>query len=192
MTTLDADTADDPDGALLLAARCDAESFGRFYDRNQRLVIAYFQRRVACAHVAAELTAETFAAALAGLDRFDPLRGSGRAWLFGIATNQFRQWLRRGRVEHSSLQRLGMTLPAVQPSDVERIEALVDFSVVIPELRCALAELSDAVRAAVELRIVCQLSYAEIASRLGCSEGSARVRVARGLGRLAESMEPRE
>jgi RNA polymerase sigma factor (sigma-70 family) len=170
----------------LLAARLDCEAFGRFYDRNNRLVIAYFQRRVACGHVAAELTAETFAAALAGHER---LRGTGRAWLFGIAGNQFRQWLRRGKVEHSSLQRLGMTLPAVQPSDVERIEALVDFAVVVPELRSALDGLSDAVRAAVHLRVVCQLPYAEIANRLGCSEGSARVRVARGLGRLAASLE---
>ncbi|HEX6238699.1 MAG TPA: sigma factor-like helix-turn-helix DNA-binding protein [Acidimicrobiales bacterium] len=33
------------------------------------------------------------------------------------------------------------------------------------------------------------LSYAEVASRLGCSEGAARVRVSRGLSRIAVAME---
>jgi DNA-directed RNA polymerase specialized sigma24 family protein len=33
------------------------------------------------------------------------------------------------------------------------------------------------------------LPYREVAKRLGCSEGAARVRVARGLARLAEILE---
>ena len=44
-------------------------------------------------------------------------------------------------------------------------------------------------REAVELRVVDELEYREIASRLGCTEGSARTRVHRGLARLASLME---
>lgn len=180
----------DPDTALLLAARGDdAEAFGRFYDRNHRIVLMYFQKRVACGHMSAELTAETFAAALTSLGGYDPDRGTGRAWLFGIAANQFRQWLRRGKIESSTMQRIGGSIPSVQPSDVDRIESLVDFSVVLPELRAALETLSPGVRAAVELRILAELPYAEVAVRLGCTEGNARVRVARALVRLAEAIE---
>jgi DNA-directed RNA polymerase specialized sigma24 family protein len=42
-------------------------------------------RRTRDAELAADLTAETFAAALAARARFDPGRGSASAWLFGLA-----------------------------------------------------------------------------------------------------------
>jgi len=44
-------------------------------------------------------------------------------------------------------------------------------------------------RQAVELRVVDELDYSEIGERLGCSAGSARTRVHRGLARLASLME---
>lgn len=37
---------------------------------------------------ATDLTAETFAAALAGVGRFDPGRGAAVGWLYGIANHQ--------------------------------------------------------------------------------------------------------
>lgn len=179
----------DADAVLLSAARHDGEAFGRFYDRNHRRVLAFFLRRTASPQVAAELTAETFAAALAGLHRYQPALGGGRAWLFGIATNQFKQWLRRGRVERSYLQRVGASLPTASHDDLAEIERLVDFAAVAPLLRDALGSLTPGVRAAVELRILDQLPYREVAERLMCSEVNARVRVARGLSRLAALME---
>jgi DNA-directed RNA polymerase specialized sigma24 family protein len=72
------------DDALLLSG--DPEDFGRFYDRYVRSLLAYFQRRTRDPEAAADLTAETFAAALAARGRFQarargrgPRRRAGRA-----------------------------------------------------------------------------------------------------------------
>jgi DNA-directed RNA polymerase specialized sigma24 family protein len=56
------DTVQQTDEALLLSG--DLEDFGRFYDRYVSSLLAFFQRRVGNPEVAADLTAETFAAAM--------------------------------------------------------------------------------------------------------------------------------
>jgi DNA-directed RNA polymerase specialized sigma24 family protein len=57
------------DDALLVAAVDDPEAFARFHRRHVRGVLAYFRRRTGDAETAADLTAETFAAALEGRRR---------------------------------------------------------------------------------------------------------------------------
>ena len=64
------DAEDGPaDETLLLAAREDAEAFGEFYRRRVDAVLAFFLRRTHDREVAADLAAETFAAALSSLPR---------------------------------------------------------------------------------------------------------------------------
>jgi RNA polymerase sigma-70 factor (ECF subfamily) len=72
---------DRDDDALLLAAADDPDAFAQFYRRHVGGVIAYFRRRTGDAELAADLTAETFAAALAGRRRFAPARGPAAGWL---------------------------------------------------------------------------------------------------------------
>lgn len=72
--------------------------------------------------------------------------------------------------------------------DLERVEAMVDFVPLAEALRAAAATLSDRQFEAVRLRVATGLSYADVASALGCTEGAARVRVSRGLARLAVLM----
>src|SRR5438552_5482020 len=179
----------DPDGALLVCARADAVAFAQFYDRNCPAVLAFFYRRTACPHTAADLTAETFADALASVRRYEPARGTGRGWLFGIAGNQYRQWLRRGRVSDSARRKLGVQTGDWDESDIERIETLVDFAPLRSALQDALLTLPAAMREAVILRVGCELPYTEVADRLGCTVNNARVRVSRALDRLTLAME---
>jgi DNA-directed RNA polymerase specialized sigma24 family protein len=49
--------------------------------------------------------------------------------------------------------------------------------------------MTEGERAAVELRVVGELPYAEIAARLDCTENNARQRVHRGLARLNNLMQ---
>ncbi len=56
-------------------------------------------RRTADPELAADLAAETFAAALLSVRRFDPRRGGALAWTFGIAHKKLLRALERGRVE---------------------------------------------------------------------------------------------
>jgi RNA polymerase sigma factor (sigma-70 family) len=174
----------DPDGSLLVRARREPELFGVFYDHTHRAVLRYFLRLTGSPHVAAELTAETYAQALAGLHRYDPRRGSGATWLFAIAGHQFHRYLRRGDVDRRYRTRMGITTAPTTIDDLERVLELADAAEHMAHLRVALDQLSVGVRAAVELRVGHDLPYAEVAARLGCTEGSARVRVARGMRQL--------
>jgi RNA polymerase sigma-70 factor (ECF subfamily) len=71
----------------------------------------------------------------------------------------------------------------------ERIEELADLADLRAAVRDALRSMSPRVAEAVALRIGEDLSYDEVARRLKCSPGAARVRVARGLDQLAELLE---
>jgi RNA polymerase sigma factor (sigma-70 family) len=57
-------------------------------------------------------------------------------------------------------------------------------------LGAALESLPKARRAALELRVLEERPYQEIASALGCTETAARIRVMRALGRLARLLGP--
>ena len=58
-----------------LLIRQDADSFELFYSRYFERLLVFFARRTCDAELAADLTAETFAAALAGRRRYRPQRG---------------------------------------------------------------------------------------------------------------------
>ena len=72
---------------------------------------------------------------------------------------------------------------------IDAIEALAELDGQEPALSAAIAQMTDAEREAVELRVVQELNYDEIAVRLGCTQGSARTRVHRGLARLTSLLE---
>ncbi len=68
-------------------------------------------------------------------------------------------------------------------SDFEAVdERMVAFSMGLP---AALDSLPREQRDALELRVVEERSYRDIASVLGCSEVAARLRVMKALGKLA-------
>ncbi len=71
---------------------------------------------------------------------------------------------------------------------LDRIEQLVDSESLRRDVIRALDELTRTEGAALELRIIDELSYAEVAKRLGCTEGAARVRVSRGLVHLRDEL----
>lgn len=177
------------DEEVLAAAVRDPEAFGVLYDRHVRTVLAYLYRRTACSELAADLAAETFAVAFVARRRFRPDKGVAIAWLLGIAQHQLARALRRGKVGERARRRLGIPRVEVDDESLARIEELADLSAIQAEVRAALGALSPKVAAAVRLRVGEDLPYAEVARRLGCTEGAARARTARGLARLAEILE---
>ena len=170
------------DEELLQASRREPAAFGVFYGRHEGRILRYFLARVGDAEVAADLTAETFASALAGTHRFRPRKGPAVAWLFGIAHNTLAASKRRGQVEARSRRRIG-TPPLVLTNElVERIEALSG-----PALEL-LDDLPAAQQQALRARVVDEREYAEIAKDLRCSEAVVRKRVSRGLARLRDEL----
>jgi DNA-directed RNA polymerase specialized sigma24 family protein len=63
---------DAPDEQLLARTRGEPRAFGAFYRRHEDRMLCYFLARVGDPEVAADLTAETFAAALVSAHRFRP------------------------------------------------------------------------------------------------------------------------
>jgi RNA polymerase sigma-70 factor (ECF subfamily) len=170
------------DDELLKASRAHPAAFGAFYRRHEERLLRYFLGRVGDAEVAADLTAETFAAALGASRRFRARREPAAAWLFGIARNTLAMSRRRGRVEARARRRLGMPRLELTDELVERIEALG-----------ADVELLDGLppdqEQAVRARIVDEREYAEIAKDLRCSEAVVRKRVSRGLAAVRQRIE---
>lgn len=119
-----------------------------------------------------------------GLDRFDG-RAAFTTWSYRVATNACLDELRRrnrradpGLPEHESVDEtpIGGRSPR-DPGDV--VSARIDVDE-------ALADLPEEFRAAVVLRDMAGLDYAEIAEVLELAPGTVRSRIARGRGRLAD------
>jgi RNA polymerase sigma-70 factor (ECF subfamily) len=111
-----------------------------------------------------------------------------RAWLYKIATNCAYSALKRGQhlLRHSvaaSAASLSIPDDAGQSPDgqLARTETLA-------AVRAAIAALPPKQQAAVVLRHVQGLDYAEIAQALDCSQDSARANVYQGLRRLRREL----
>jgi RNA polymerase sigma factor (sigma-70 family) len=177
------------DAELILASRTDPAAFRELYDRWAEKMLVYFYRRVLDADVAADLLAETFAVAYERRRRFHDVGRPGAAWLYGIAAKELSHWFRRQEVERRAVRRLGVEVPALDDESIARIEALADIEQHRQALTAALEQMTGGEREAVQLRVVGELGYAEIAARLDCTEGAARRRVHRGLARLNNLMQ---
>jgi len=181
--------SDPADSELLTRTPVDPEAFGAFYDRFEASVLAFFYRATRRADIAADLTAETFAAALAGARTFDPEVGSARSWLFGIARHviaaEFRRSARERRAE--SLVAGRRLLGA---DDVDRLAEKIDAFRQARRLHEQLQALPDGERAVLELMSVDGLSVAEAAAALNIGQVAARVRLHRARRALRSTSAP--
>lgn len=175
-------------GAELIASIDDGGAFGELYERHVEDVLRFFLRRTGCAQTAADLTAETFAAALVSRRRFRDTGAPGRAWLFKIANRQLSRFVRTEVVSERARRRAAMQPLVLGEDDLERVERMVDFESLGEEVRAAVGTLPSSQSAAVLLRVGEGLPYGEVADQLGCTEGAARVRVSRGLSALADQL----
>jgi RNA polymerase sigma factor (sigma-70 family) len=176
------------DEELILASREDPVAFRELYDRWAESILEYFVRRVFDVEVAADLMAETFAAAFESRAKFRDVGRPGGAWLYGIARRKLSHFYRHKRVEMDAARRLGMERADIDQESAAQITALIgderrDL------VRGCLASLSHAERQAVQLRVLDELDYKEIATQLGITPAAARTRVHRGLVHLGQLME---
>jgi RNA polymerase sigma-70 factor (ECF subfamily) len=159
----------------------------RLYDSHADAVYAYLARRVG-AEAGRDALADVFVAALADLDRFDPGRGSERAWLFGIATNVLR---RHWRTEQRRLRAWGRASRRdAVPGDplvgvADRLDAEDDAVAVM----AAVADLPAADRDLLLLLVWEESTYADAAAALGIPVGTVRSRLHRIRGELLRALE---
>jgi RNA polymerase sigma factor (sigma-70 family) len=179
------------DAELITEARTDPDSFGELYRRHAGAVYSWFRARSGD-RLAGELTAETFAQAALSLRRFrDEANGSALPWLYGIARNLFRRSCERERVEASARRKLGMPIRSYE-LDVDGVAERAGAAQYSPVLAAALEQLSRPQRDALELRVVRELSYGDVADSLGCTPVAARLRVMRALASLSRALKGAE
>ena len=162
----------------------------QLYGRHAESLLLFLARRTADPQIALDLWAEVFAQATASAARF---RGTGdeqaTGWLYAIARRQLALYYRRGHAERRALDRLKLERPPAAPQVLAEIERRAGLGELRADLAAALARLTPAVRGAVQLRVVDELSYPDVARRLAISEQAARARVSRGLATLAERLD---
>lgn len=187
-----APTADDSD--LVEAAKGgDRAALDRLLRAHQPRIHAVCRRLTGNDADALDATQDALIAIVKGLPRFDG-RSRFSTWAYRIATNTCLDELRRRKrrpelgnaddvtASEPTLRRAAGGAGATDPTgdDVSRRLA-VD---------AALARLAPEFRAAVVLRDLCQLDYAEIAEVLEVPVGTVRSRIARGRGQLADLLSP--
>lgn len=172
------------DAELLRRTASEPAAFREVYRRHERVVVAFLARRTADAELAADLTAETFAAALLHAGRFrGDLGDSAIGWLLGIARHAWLHCLERDRTERSACQRLGMQV-SISDASLERVEEFIDAEHPDNPLLALLAALPAEQREAVRAHVLEERPYPELASELQVSQATLRQRVSRGLAHL--------
>jgi RNA polymerase sigma factor (sigma-70 family) len=177
------------DHDLAAAAAGDPDAFAGFFRSNAEVVLRYFATRVRDPEVAADLMAETFAAALLNIRRYRPRgRGSGLAWLFAIAHSKLIDGARRGRVDRRARERLALEPLALDDADLDRVCELADLERQAPMLPALLSDLPSAQREALMARVVAEREYEDIAREMRCSEAVVRKRVSRAIHHLRRAI----
>ena len=146
--------------------------FDELVEQHGGEIFAYVWRLLREVHDAEDCLQETFLRAFRSYGRVRA--GTNyRAWLYKIATNTARsQWKRRARSETHTTE-LDPDWQADEMSVADRVERKALLTAVTQ----AVEELPDQQRMALIMRKYQELSYAEIATALKCTEAAARANV---------------
>jgi RNA polymerase sigma factor (sigma-70 family) len=159
------------------------EEFEQVYLRNVAVLMGYFARRCRDPQTVADLTSETFVRAVDGFARFDPSRGSDRAWLFGIATRVFARHCEQAAGGRDAAARLGGHRP-LDEDEIEELAERIDAEREGAALIRRCEQLPAVERAAIELVDLEELTPKEAALALGVSRVALRKRLSRARSRL--------
>lgn len=155
----------------------DRDALDRLLRRHHDRLHALCRRIAGNEADALDATQEALLAIVRGLDGFDA-RAAFSTWSYRVATNACLDELRRRRRHpEPGLPEVEVELPGGGPDVGETVAARLDVD-------AALARLPVEFRAAVVLRDLCGLDYAEIASVLRVPPGTVRSRIARGRAAL--------
>jgi len=131
--------------------------------------------------LAEDLTGETFETALRHWRKFDPRRGTPRAWLLAIARSTALDWFRADARRRRREERAEAGEPRAEG---ERTFG-EGFS---PELEDGLRLLTAGEREVIALRVVLELDGESTARLLDITETAVSTRLHRALGKLEERM----
>ncbi len=150
--------------------------FEAIFTATYEALCGYALRRCSSPHDAADVVAETFAIAWRRVDEM-PTGDAARLWLYGVARRvlaNHRRGERQRRLRTAELR--------------EEIAALVGDPLDAPSIAEAFRELSDADQEILGLVAWEGLDRDAVATVLGCSRGTVRVRLHRARTRFSRAL----
>ena len=176
------------DETIHRAAEGDQAAWETIVRTYWRKVFNVAYRFVGTYDEAEDLTQEIFLKVFRSLSTFDR-RANFQTWLISVSRNLCIDRYRSGRRDREVFARevdpSTVQAESATPSPQARVEAQDRIAL----LREALKGLSPALRTAVLLRDIHELSYQEIAEQLGIAEGTVKSRINRGRAELARQIE---
>ena len=160
--------------------------FERMYRANVDAVTAFFARRSADPQTVADLTADTFVAAITSFAAFDPGRGTARAWVFGIARRVYAGHCEAYARQRGQIERLAGRRE-LDADHVEELIGRIDAERAGRRLVTELTALPEPDRAVIELVDLAGLRPTEAAAVLKASPGAVRMRLMRARSRLRKA-----
>ena len=182
--------ADSPEAIETLIQRClrgDQTAWDALVRTYRRKVFNVAYKFVGRHEEAEDLTQEIFLKIFKALDTFDR-RADFQTWLISVSRNLCIDHYRSVSKERATIDRaVDASELAAASSDPGPMAALEQRDR-LTLLRDALAALPDAHRTAVLMRDIHELSYRDIADRLGLPEGTVKSRINRGRAELARQI----
>lgn len=163
------------------AASGSVEAFAQLVELHEKRVYALALRMTGNQEDAADVAQEAFLSAWRGLPHFRGESGFS-TWLYRLTSNAAIDYLRKTRRQRAetSLDSAALKLPDPAPTPQDQAEA----DGLREAVRWGLGELSPEHRQALTLREYQELSYEEIAGRLGLDLGTVKSRISRARGAL--------
>ncbi|HEY3220989.1 MAG TPA: RNA polymerase sigma-70 factor [Gemmatimonadales bacterium] len=157
----------------------DLDAFEALYRRYWERLFAFAFRYLRSKEDAEEITQEVFFRIWRGREHWVPA-GAVRNYLYLAVRNSARDRLERAAVARR--WRIG------QPTTAAKIQSNLEAADLVAAVERALAELPAKRAEVCKLRLINELSYAQIAQRLGICEKTVETQLARGLKFLRDRM----
>ncbi len=167
----------------------DRQAMAEIFAVHLDVIYNYCYRRTGSWSVAEDLAATVFLEVWKARRRAVEVNGSVLPWVYGVATNVCRNYLRSQQRRSSALARMHLTDLAVENFDDEVVGQLADAQRL--ERLQRLAQFPQRDQDVFFLVVWEGLSYAEAAEALGIAIGTVRSRLAR-VRRLLKIMETQE
>jgi RNA polymerase sigma-70 factor (ECF subfamily) len=176
-----------PDSLIEQCLSGDQSAWEQVVRQNWRKVFNVAYKFVGKHDEAEDLTQDIFLKIFRALNTFDR-RANFQTWIISISRNLCIDHYRSVRKERQTIAR-DIDSSDLQPATAERGPyQMAEHQDLRAQLRQALETLPVTLRTAVVLRDLQELSYQEIADRLGLPEGTVKSRINRGRIELAHQL----
>lgn len=179
--------SEEADCLARIARERDERAFSRLYDLQSPLLFGLACRILARRDEAEEVLQEIMLKVWREASRYDPARGSARAWLVMMTRSRCLDRLRRRSTAMRRESPAGESLDYTPDDSLMAVEEMSRAEERVA-VRQALDSLPEAQRSALEAAFFEGLTHAEISAQTGEPLGTVKTRIRLGMMKLAETL----